>query len=155
MVDAPKVYDVRHVKCVIRYHANVGTDVGPIELTGLAPDGFGITPAAEATAIKGLAGEVGFNIDPSTAAEATITLKSTSPNVPDLFNIIDRQNTDDPPGYVSLDIIVDPGHEGAFGFSRLILEYAMFTKYPEFATDEKEAPDIEFTLIGYNFRVVR
>jgi len=50
-------------------------------------------------------------------------------------------------------VIPDPGYEHLFGFSSLKIAQAYITKFPEWATDEKEAPNVEWTLIGWGFDV--
>jgi hypothetical protein len=144
--ETPKVYDVRRVTL------KIGGEV----ITGLAPDGFGISPTAETTLISGLKGEVGFNVDPSSGAEATVTLKSVSDSNEYLRQLLNKQReamqSDSPFEPFKFEVIVDPGWDRAFGFKTKRIEYCVITKWPDFATDEKEAPDYEWGFMGYGYK---
>lgn len=133
----PKVYDITKVKLYINDQ----------EVTDIGPDGFGITPSPENTLITGLAGEIGFNIDPSTAATATVSLRSTSPFVQKLITYYtDKQ-------IVSIRIAAtDNDAAKTIGFTEMKLEYAMVSKPPEWKTSEKEAPQVVFNFIGYGLK---
>lgn len=145
-IEPPKVFDIRKVKVYVD-----GT-----EITGFAPDGFGVTPGAETTMIAGLKGQVGFNVDPSTGAELTLTLKSTSDSNTFLRGKMNTQQeamgSETPFKPMLIEIIVDDGWEGAFGFKRKVLEYAVITKWPDYETDEKESPDLEWGFMGYGYK---
>ncbi len=141
----PTVYDIDDVE--LRINDKV--------ITGLAPDGFGLTPGGETTLIAGLKGEQGFNIDPSSMAEATVTLKTGSPSNDVLRDIWRRQTGLETPGDrlgpVPFVIEAKPGKEAAIGFRERGMQHAMVTKAPEWSTDEKEAPDVEWTFVGYGY----
>jgi len=136
----PAVYDIR----------DIDVYVGDRKITEFAPGGLTVTPSPENTLIKGLKGEVGFNIDPSTAAEVTLRLKSTSPEVEYLKGLWNAQLQ----GHRVTSIRITSAAPSAMGFSEIVIEYAMMSKPPEFSTNEKEAPDIEFSFIGYGYREV-
>jgi len=136
----PHVYDIRDIDVYI----------GERKLTEFAPAGLTITPSPENTLIKGLKGEVGFNVDPSTAAEVSVKLKSTSPEVGYLRDLWNAQLQ----GHRVTNIRVTSASPASTGFSEIVIEYAMLSKPPEYATNEKESPDLEFTFIGYNYREV-
>lgn len=141
----PAVYDVRDVELRINDQL----------MTGFAPDGYGITPGGETTLIAGLLGEQGFNVDPSTMAEATVTLKTNSASNDALRDIWRRQsgleNPGDRLGPVPFVIKAKPGKEDSVGFKEKGMQYAMVTKPPEWATDEKEAPNVEWSLVGFGY----
>jgi hypothetical protein len=145
-VEAPKVFDIRRVTLKIADKV----------IVGIAPDGFGITPSAETTLIAGLKGEVGFNVDPSSGAEATVTLKSVSESNEVLRQLLNAQreamSSDAPFKPFKFEVIVDPGWEDAFGFKRKVIDYCVITKWPEFATNEKEAPNLEWGFMGYGYK---
>lgn len=136
----PVIYDISRAE--LNVDGNVISDVGE--------DGYGITPEAENTLIKGLAGDIGFNIDPSSAATCVINLKSSSPSNAILNDIYKKQRTGDY-GPVQVEITVDPDFVAAFGFAKRGMTYAMVMKAAPFETDGKESPEIEYTLIGYEY----
>lgn len=141
----PAVYDVRDVELRINEQL----------IEGLAPDGFGITPGGETTLIAGLIGEQGFNIDPSSMAEATVTLKTSSPSNDVLRDLWRRQtgleNPTERTGPVPFEIKAKPGKAAAVGFQRRGMQSSMIVKAPEWSTDEKEAPDVEWTFVGFGY----
>jgi len=143
--EAPKVFDVRRVNLYI----------GEKKITGIAPAGFGITPSAETTIIMGLKGECGFSVDPSSAAEATLTLKSVSDSNDVLRDLLNKQQkaleSTEPFAPFEFRVEVEAGYEKAFGFKSKKIKYAVITKWPEFATDEKNAPDYEWGFAGYGY----
>ena len=136
----PAVYDIS--KAALTVNGATITDIGE--------DGFGITPEAENTLIKGLVGDIGFNIDPSSAATCMINLKSSSEGSAFLVDIYNKQRAGDL-GPVPVEITVDPDAVEAFGFERRGMSYAMVQKPAPFETDGKESPEIEFALIGYGY----
>jgi len=138
--DTPKIFDIRHAE----FH------VDGKNITGIGEDGFGITPATESTIIKGLHGEVGFNMDPSSGGEGSVTLKSTSPDNQHLLEIWQKQYQG-VLGPIPIEITIIPGHEGEFGFRKVGVKWAMIVKPPEFTTDEKEAPSYEWSFVGYGY----
>jgi hypothetical protein len=135
-----RVYDVSKVKVYV--------DNQLIE--GLSEDGFGITPEAENTLIKGLAGDIGFNIDPSNAATCVINLKSSSMSHQLLNDIYNKQKAG-LKGPVEVKIEVAPDWVLAFGYRKRVISYAFVQKATPFETDGKEAPSIDYTLIGFKY----
>ena len=140
MAEQPKVFDIK--KCEVR--------VNGVKMTDIAPDGFGISPLNEVTIIDGLQGPVGFNMDPTTAVEATITLKSTSPEHATLREISQKQQQG-LLGPIALEVVVEPGFVSAFGFAKKSIPFAMIKSPAELETDEKESPDYEYNFIGYGY----
>ena len=124
--------------------------VDGVEIEGLSEEGFGMTPEAENTLIKGLTGDIGFNIDPSNAATAVINLKSSSPSHTHLNDIFNQQKNG-LKGPVTVLIDVDPDFVLAFGFRKRTIQYAYIQKPTPFETDGKESPDIEYMLIGFGY----
>jgi len=120
------------------------------EIVGLSEDGFGITPEAENTLIKGLTGDIGFNIDPSDAAMCTINLKSSSPSHT-VLNDIYNQQKQGLKGPVTVLVEVDAEWILAFGFRKRTINYAYIQKATPFETDGKESPDIEYMMIGFGY----
>jgi len=135
-----RVYDISKCKVYVD-----GT-----EIDGLSEEGFGITPEAENTLIKGLTGDIGFNIDPSDAAMCVINLKSSSPSHTVLNDIYNQQNAGTK-GPVEVIIEVETDWILAFGFRSRKISYAYVQKPSPFETDGKESPDIEYTLIGFGY----
>lgn len=136
----PKVYDV--TKAVFKVNGQ--------EMVDVSPDGFGITPNTEHTLIEGLTGEQGFNRDPSTAGEATLSLKANSESnqfLEDLF----REQRLGTTGPVSVEIAVDDDYTTAFGFKTKKMAFAFIQKPAAFESDGKESPTIEWTFIGYGY----
>ena len=78
---APNVFDINHCQCKVDGQSLV--DIGP--------DGFGITPGGEHSVIEGLKGELGFSIDPSTAATGTVQLKTTSESMKTMISLYNNQ----------------------------------------------------------------
>lgn len=165
--DAGKVYNVKHVNF---YLDNIywGQDDDPlqgIEIVGVAPDGFGVTPTAETRIIPGLKGEQGFSVDPSNGAEISLTVKSTSDSLherddfPGLLKLYTLQQRGSlAPFTVRIEVTQDEETSGtkaqdAFGFSSIVVENVMFVNYAPFETDEREAPDFEFEFIGYGLTI--
>jgi len=139
MVHEPVVFDIQ--KCDLYVDNTVVDD--------LASDGFGITPEAENTLIQGLTGELGFNIDPSDAVTIVVTVKSSSPSHTVLNTLYKTQKAGGTP--VKVEVIVDDEFKDAFGFKRRGALYAVIQKAVPFETDGKEAPDMEYTFIGYGY----
>ena len=147
MVDEPQVYDVSRAKIIVD-----GT-----EITGFGEDGFGITPTQEHTIIQGLVGEQGVNVDPKSGAEATVALKSVSPSNSFLRELKTQQDARTK-GPVQFEVQIDPTevagipvHQRAHGFARRGMTYAWIMKWPEYTTDGKEAPTIEWEFVGYGY----
>jgi len=130
-------FDISKVECF----------VGNTKVTGFGPDGFGITPGAEHTNIEGLMGELGFNIDPSTAAEGSISIKSISSSFKDLYDL--WKNKED----FKFSIKAIKGSETSVGFKEVKMEHAIIAKAPEWKTNGKEAPDVTFSIAGYGFDI--
>lgn len=135
-----KVYDIRGAEC----------RVDGREMTDVATDGFSISPSAETVIIPGLVGEAGFAKDPSSGAEATVNLNSTSPENAFLRQLKQLQD-EGSKGPVTLEIIVKPDFVESFGFKRKGMRFAMLQNFSAFETSEKEAPTYEYTFIGYGF----
>lgn len=140
----PKIFDVRHAE----FHVIVGGETKNI--VGIGEDGFGISPTTESTIIRGLHGEVGFNMDPSSGGEGSVALKSTSPDNSYLLDIWQKQYLGEL-GPIAIEIMIKPGHEEEFGFRKVGVKFAMIVKPPEFRTDEKEAPSYEWSFVGYGY----
>ena len=135
-----RVYDIKKAKLYVN-----GT-----EITGIGEDGYGMTPDAENTLIKGLKGDVGFNIDPADSAVCVINLKSASPSHA-VLNDIYNQQRNGLLGPVSVEIIVEPDWVLAFGFRKRVMAYAYVQTPSAFETDGKEAPSMEWMMIGFGY----
>ena len=131
------MYNIKEVICTVGSHV----------VEDASEDGFGITPGAENTLIKGLQGELGFNIDPSTAATAMVSLKVISPSMK-VFTELWKNNST-----FKFEITANQGSEDHLGFKRMYINCAMFTKAPEYKTDGKEAPSVEWGIAGYGFGI--
>lgn len=167
MADDDKVYNVEHVDFIIASGMDddeVTEFEDPIDggklnpVTGISDDGFGITPEAETELIEGLKGEEGFSVDPSDAAEGSLTLKSTSDSLQAMIDLYNKQTTGEL-GPFMIKIEVQDGDQWdtsppkAFGFKRITVSNAMFVSYAPFETDGRDAPDYEFEFVGYGFDV--
>ena len=130
-------FDIKQVDCLV--------DGEPV--VELGPDGFGITPGAEHTNIEGLMGELGFNIDPSTAAEGSVSLKSISSSFKALHTLWINKTE------FVFSIKAKKGKEALVGFKEIKMEHAIFAKAPEWKTNGKEAPDVTFGVAGYGFNI--
>jgi hypothetical protein len=131
----PQMYNIKDVICM----------VGDNEIVDASEDGFGITPGQEHTMIKGLQGELGFNIDPSTAATGMVSLKVISPSMK-ILNQLWKNLT-----IFRFEIKAKSGKERSLGFKSMYIQYAVFAKPPEYKTDGKEAPSVEWALAGYGY----
>lgn len=157
--DRGKVYNVEKVDFKITGLENAdGIDnIGSV--SGIAEDGFGITPTSETEVIPGLKGEQGFSVDPSTGAEGSLTLKSTSPNIDDMIELYNgQQDGSVPPFTIEITVETNESENGtnpaeAFGFSSMTVDNAMLVSYAPFETDTRAAPDYEFEFVGYGFNV--
>ena len=144
----PRVYDIRKAKLqIIQDYPGVNTGDG--EVTGIGEDGYGITPQSEVTCITGLTGEHGFNMDPSTMAEATISLQSTSDWNDILRQMYNQQQI--APLDFQMTIEVSEEFQSAYGFSKKGLTHCMIVAPPEHATDGKESPQYEWKIVGYGY----
>lgn len=157
--DADNVYNVKHVDFIIsNINGETVDDIeDPLVITGISSEGFGITPTSETGIIEGFKEEAGFSVDPSTGAEASLTIKSTSPNAKDLIRLYNEQQRGKLAPFTIKVYVKDEETGGtnarkAFGFSQLIVEHTLFSTYAPFETEEQDAPDYEFTFIGYGFR---
>ena len=167
-----KVFNIKHVDFIIeKIHPepvtgdttnweNIweGTAPGQFIVEGMAPDGFGITPTAESEIIDGLTGEHGFSIDPRDGAEITLTLKSTSDDVPKMIALFkDQKEGNLPPFAVRIKVGDEYGHgspsSGAYGFKQIVVDKVMLVNFAPFETDERNAPDYEFEMIGYEWDI--
>lgn len=131
-------FDIKQVDCF----------VGNTKVVELGPDGFGITPGAEHTNIEGLMGELGFNIDPSTAAEGSVSLKSISSSFKALHTLWINKTE------FVFSIKAKQGKDNLVGFKEIKMEHAIFAKAPEWKTNGKEAPDVTFGVAGYGFTII-
>lgn len=130
-------FDIKEVKCL----------VDGVPVVDVGPDGFGITPASEHSNIEGLMGELGFNIDPSTAAEGSVSLKSISSSFKALHTLWKNKTE------FKFSIKANPGSETKVGFKEIRMDHAIFAKAPEWKTAGKEAPDVTFPVAGYGFDI--
>ena len=137
----PQVFNVKHAQ--FKIDGEAAEDIGT--------DGFGITPSEEATIIDGLYGEIGFNQDPKSGFEGTLTLKSSSPTNSKLRQMYKKQRAGELNAF-PIEITVDPAHVTEFGFSAKKGAYAWIVRNPEWATDEKEMPDVVWNFIGYGYQ---
>ena len=147
MPQEPQVFDIGRAKVI----------VDGVEITGVSEDGFGITPTQENTIIKGLVGEIGVNIDPNDGVEATVSLKTTSPSN-EFLRELKKQQAAREKGPVQFEIQIDPTevdgvavHQKAHGFAKKGMVYAWIMKWPEYKTDGKEAPSMEWEFVGYGY----
>lgn len=146
-LDEPQVYDVSRAKVIINGEP----------MKGISEDGFGITPTQENSIIKGLTGEIGVNIDPTSGAEATVSLKSTSLSN-EFLRELKKQQDERLIGPVLFEIQIDPTevdgvpvHQKAHGFINKGMTYAWIMKWPEHSTDGHESPSIEWEFVGYGY----
>ena len=130
-------FDIKKVDCF----------VGDEKIVDAGPDGFGIIPGSEHTNIEGLMGELGFNIDPSTAAEGSVSLKSISSSFKTLHALWKNKTE------FKFSIKAQQGSEALVGFKEIYMEHAIFAKAPEWKTNGKEAPDVTFGVAGYGFNI--
>ena len=141
------VFDITKVTLTV---AKVNTDGTAGESLGavdnLGTDGFGFSPAGENTLIEGLLGPKGFNIDPSTATEITVTLKSSSS-----FN---KKFYDAWKDKTMLKFTIASDDPDMSGWESVVLSFVMVVKPAEFATSEKEMPDREWSFTGYGYEEV-
>jgi hypothetical protein len=144
MTTPPKVYDITKVTVTIDCQNANPTN---IDIAGIDMDGFGMTPLKENTKIEGIQGPLGFNVDPTDAADATLVLSATAKDGIDYL----RQLVDN--NYVfSLSITGDDAdQQRAQGFATRKLLYCMVKTPPEWSTNEKNAPALTYEIIGYGF----
>lgn len=138
MVQQPFVFDIEKVNCFI--------DEEPV--VDVSGDGFGISPLSEHTRNKGLTGDFGFNVDPSTAAEGSVSLKSVSPSLKRLLGLWKDRTI------FKFSIKAKQGSEPSLGFKEMCIHYAVMQKSPEFKTDGIESPTMVFPVIGYGFEII-
>lgn len=134
----PRVFDITKAQCLVNNEPIV--DCGP--------DGFGITPGMENTMIVGLQGELGFNIDPSTAATGSVQVKSVSNSMKTLIELWNNQTV------FVYSIKPKVNHEKVFGYKEMKIAHAIITKPPEWTTEGKESPNCTFTIGGYGFEII-
>ena len=130
------LYDIRHVTVV----------VGSIPMIDIG-DGVGITPKREAKLITTAYGEVGFSFDPSTAAEVTINLLSTSPSINYMKKLVNlaalgAHEADVPVTITSLS-------PRATGFQEIRVAHCLFSMGE--ISIAGEAPTISFKGIAYGY----
>jgi hypothetical protein len=130
------IYDINKVHL---YVGERGKEEQPIK--DLSPDGFGISPTGESALIEGLTGFLGFSIDPRTGAEATISLKSTSPSNEFLRGLIGK--------VITVRVLSD--NSKITGFKERKIDCAMIRSPSEFATEGKDSPNIVYNIIGFNY----
>jgi len=137
----PQVYNIKMVRC----------SVNGKPMTGIAAEGFGITPAGDSSVIDGLVSEVGFNVDTTTRAEASLSLNASSPENVYLRELIRAmQDGTQPPIEFKIEVI-NPDYINAFGFASRGMRSAWIQGYPEYKTDKKNAPTYTYKFIGYNY----
>jgi len=165
MTDEGKVYNVELVDFIIDVAEGVEDlfeDSSLVEkldpIVGIAEDGFGVTPTAETATIPAIKGEQGFSVDPSNGAEISLTLVSTSESVPAMIELHTLQQQGKlPPFEIRVEVADDPDAltkpSKAFGFRSIIVENAMLVNYAPFETDTREAPNYEFEMVGYGYKV--
>jgi len=139
MTHEPVVFDIKQCTLYVNNTA----------INDLSEDGFGLTPEAENSLINGLTGVIGFNIDPSDACTLVVNVKSSSPSHALLNNLYKTQKAGGDP--VKVEVIVEDSHIAAYGFKRRGALYAVIQKAVPFETDGKEAPNMEYTFIGYGY----
>ena len=101
----------------------------------------------ENTMITGLQGELGFNIDPSSAATGSIQLKSVSSSMKKLIDLWNNKKV------FVFSIKPNAGYEKVFGFKEMKIAHAIITKPPEWTTEGKESPNCTFSIGGYGFEI--
>jgi len=137
----PQIFNIKMVKC----------SVNGKTMTGVGSDGFGISPSGDSSVIDGLVGEVGFNVDTSSRAEASLTLNASSPENAYLRTIIKgmQAGTQSP---VEFKIeVIDSEYFNAFGFSKRGMRFAWIQGFPEYKTDKKQAPTYTYKFVGYQY----
>lgn len=167
MQDNTKVFNIKHCEFRISnisieadneksYWNRYFPGVKEFVLTGLSSDGAGITPTSETKIIPGLTEEEGFSVDPKSGATITVTLKSTSSDVKKMIALYKDQRE----GYLApfrfdVEVKDEFGHGSsaadAYGFKRQYVKKVMIVSFAPFETNEVEAPDYEFNMIGYGW----
>lgn len=144
----PKMFDIRNVTVNIKPDASCSKYSGTFTVSGIGTDGFTVTPEVEHSMLEGLQSTIGYNIDPSEAATITLNLKSTSETNNTLNGLF---NVGGEPCVFSFEIVVDEGKEETFGYSSIVVDHCIVQKPAEISTNEKEAPEYEWTIIGYGY----
>lgn len=140
-IGEPQVFNIKKVKCYVNGK----------EMTGVSSDGFGITPAGESTVIDGLTGEVGFNVDTTSKAEASLVLNASSPENTYLRELIEGMKMGSQ-GPVEFRVqVIDNDFINAFGFSKRGMKFAWIQGFPEFKTDKRNAPTYTYKFVGYGY----
>ena len=137
----PQIFNIKKATCY----------VNGVPMTGVSPDGFGITPAGESSVIEGLTSEVGFNVDTATKAEGSLSLNASSPENATLRNLINlmREGSQGP---VEFRIqVTDANYENAFGFKKRGMHFAWIQGFPEYKTDKRNAPVFVYKFVGYGY----
>jgi len=137
VLECGQMYNIKDVMCMVGEH----------QVQDASEDGFGITPGAENTTLKGLQGELGFNIDPSTAATGMVSLKVISPSMKILTELWKNNST------FRFEIKTQKGKEEHLGFKSIYINCAIISTAPEYKTDGKEAPSVEWKIVGYGFGI--
>lgn len=125
-----RVYDIRNCKIY----------VDGVEIID-AGEGIGITPKRENKLIGTPWGEVGFSLDPSTAADVTISLKATSPSNTKMREIAAAQKV--------VPVSIKSEDKDATGFEEIGVDYCIFS--PAEKKLEAEAPTYEYKGAGFGF----
>jgi hypothetical protein len=137
----PQVFNIRMVKC----------SVNGKTMSGIAAEGFGITPAGDSSVIDGLVSEVGFNVDTTTRAEASLSLNASSPDNAYLRGLImGMQDGSQTPVEFKIEVI-DPKYINSFGFANRGMRFAWIQGFPEYKTDKKNAPTYTYKFLGYSY----
>ena len=126
----PKIFDISKCKAY----------VDGIELVEIG-SGIGITPKRETKVIDSLYGPVGFNMDPNTGAEVTISLLSTSASNDKMRSISNSQKV--------VSVSVKSADKAATGFEEISVDYVIFQHADKKL--EGDAPTYEYKGVGYGF----
>jgi len=125
-----KIFDIK--KCAVYVDGVMMVDIG---------DGIGITPKRETKVIESLYGEIGFSLDPSTAADVTISLKSTSESNTKMRAVAEAQKV--------VAVSIKSEDSDATGFEEIGVDYVIFQHAEK--KMEGEAGTYEYKGSGYGF----
>lgn len=127
-----RIYDIK----------NWSVYVDGVEMVDVG-DGIGITPKREAKLIESLTGEVGFSMDPTTAADVTISLLATSESNTKMRQIANSQKP--------VSVSIRSSDPDSTGVEEISVDYAIFQHAEK--KMEKEAPTYEYkTSAAYGYQ---
>jgi hypothetical protein len=126
----PKIFDIS--KCKVYVDGVEMVDIG---------SGIGITPKRATKVIDSLYGPVGFNIDPNTGAEVTLSLLSTSSSNDKMRAIANSQKV--------VSVSIKSADTAATGFGEISVDYVIFQHAEKKL--EGDAPTYEYKGVGYGF----